>query len=212
MKRVVYRSFSLALAYPLRFLAFFLYSADVRCIHEQIKSISKSLDENRHIDGGVLRALIIAEDHRYLWHYGVDFFGICRATIQSCYGVLQGASTIEQQLIRTLTGCYEVSIMRKMKEILLAATLINAFEKKEIIFVYLYQAYFGAKRAGILSIMEMYDPSGFQTLSHYCAWIVAHLKYPLGAGDIDSNYQNRVNRMERIVSRIHVLEQWVFIV
>ena len=196
MKRVVYRSFSLALAYPLRFLAFFLYSADVRCIHEQIKSISKSLDENRHIDGGVLRALIIAEDHRYLWHYGV----------------LQGASTIEQQLIRTLTGCYEVSIMRKMKEILLAATLINAFEKKEIIFVYLYQAYFGAKRAGILSIMEMYDPSGFQTLSHYCAWIVAHLKYPLGAGDIDSNYQNRVNRMERIVSRIHVLEQWVFIV
>lgn len=65
--------------------------------------------------------LILAEDHRNKYHIGVDVIAICRAIYRRLrFSVKEGASTIEQQLVRVVTGDYRDSISRKIKEIMLA--------------------------------------------------------------------------------------------
>ena len=68
--------------------------------------------------------LVVGEDHRYYRHIGFDIVGICRAVYRDVFlGKREGASTIEQQLVRALTEDYRFSIRRKIKEIYLATKL-----------------------------------------------------------------------------------------
>lgn len=80
------------------------------------------LRESQENYGKLVRFLIVAEDNRFYNHPGYDVVGICRAIYKDvCKGKREGASTIEQQLVRVLTGDYRFSVRRKIKEIYLAA-------------------------------------------------------------------------------------------
>lgn len=177
-------------------------------VHQQVRLFSRTQNKNDSLDNAFIQVLIVAEDHRYLWHHGIDLFGIFRSVVRNFQGKLEGASTIEQQLVRTVTGCYEISFLRKIKEMLVASTLSKSFDKSEIALAYLRQAYCGVEIIGIQKLMAYYQAENFSSSYHYYAWIIAHLKYPVQGGRFDINYQLRLARMERIVTRFYKLRYW----
>lgn len=124
-------------------------------------------------------ALVVGEDRRFFNHCGVDLIAVVRALWRYVSRrELQGASTIEQQLVRTVTERYERTIRRKLREVLLAACVSEVLSKQEVMLVYLSVAYFGW---GMRGVSRACDRLGFDlcTLSPYeAAAIIARLKYP----------------------------------
>ncbi|MPY69603.1 MAG: hypothetical protein GEU92_05915 [Alphaproteobacteria bacterium] len=123
--------------------------------------------------------LISGEDHRNGKHPGFDSVAIGRAIWRRiAYGKREGASTIEQQLVRTVTGRYERSIRRKAKEIILAA-LVSAYYPKYILpSIYLSIAYYGWRMNGYQQACRRlhFTPNSLQFAE--AASLVARLKYP----------------------------------
>ena len=85
---------------------------------DEYSKISSS--DFNHLDT-LSKLLISGEDHRFFYHLGFDIIAIARAVRNRLlYGRIEGASTIEQQLVRVLTNEYQRTFSRKIKEILLA--------------------------------------------------------------------------------------------
>ena len=124
--------------------------------------------------------LIIGEDRRFYAHKGFDIFAIFRALRNRIfYGKKEGASTIDQQLVRVLTNQYDRTFRRKIKEIILATKLKEFLTKKEIALLYLKVAYFGTNKQGLENILFSYNLKLDDVLSdQICASIIARLKYP----------------------------------
>jgi hypothetical protein len=124
--------------------------------------------------------LILAEDRRFENHGGVDIFALTRAILHWVSGRgLEGASTIEQQLVRTLTGQRERTIRRKFKEMLLASRIRTILPKHEIARIYLRIAYFGWNMNGYCAACERLAISTDSPISmRDAAALVSRLKYP----------------------------------
>lgn len=133
--------------------------------------------ESHHI---LVNMLISAEDHRFRFHLGFDLFAIGRAIRNNIfYKKNEGASTIEQQLVRTLTGDYRKKIMRKVKEITFAFLLKTLVDKKTIALIYLRVAYYGTDLNNLDSIKNKFGKRQNEFLNEdLAAEIVARLKYP----------------------------------
>jgi penicillin-binding protein 1A len=127
----------------------------------------------------LIEMLVIAEDKRFWNHGGVDVAAVFRAI----YNVvvlrqLQGASTIEQQLARTLTGYRKFSIKRKLREMVLACVIGDLLNKREAAVLYLCCAYYGWR---MNSLAEACHRMGFiaeHISRQQSAELVARLKYP----------------------------------
>lgn len=127
----------------------------------------------------LITMLIVAEDHRFNRHCGVDFVAIGR--VFWCFifhKKLSGGSTIEQQLVRTLTGRYERTLRRKIKEIFLASLVHKVIPKSDLPGVYLFIAYFGWKMNGLQQATQRLEINIGQTSLRQAASIVSRLKYP----------------------------------
>lgn len=144
-------------------------SYEIAQLNNQMRSSSKLID-----------FLIIAEDHRYYNHIGFDVISIIRALYKNLFlNKHEGASTIEQQLIRVLTNDYRYSFKRKIKEIILAVMLKKIADKRLIAFVYLNIAYYGTNYQNLASIMNKFGLNDNDLISDdVCAEIVSRLKYP----------------------------------
>jgi penicillin-binding protein 1A len=96
-------------------------------------------------------AIIAAEDANFYQHEGLDFFGIIRALIKNIRagGIVQGGSTITQQVVKSLLLTPERSLKRKIREAILAYRLERSLEKDEILYLYLNQIYFGHGAYGV---------------------------------------------------------------
>ena len=125
------------------------------------------------------RLLISGEDHRHSRHYGFDSIAICRALWRRfAFGSREGASTIEQQIVRTITGRHERTIRRKLREIFLAILIDVSFQKAVLPAVYLSIAYYGWRMNGYRQACRRLGfNSNFLTLDE-AAELVARLKYP----------------------------------
>jgi membrane peptidoglycan carboxypeptidase len=106
----------------------------------------------------VAQAFIAIEDRRFYDHLGVDFGGMMRAGAENIRAgrVVQGGSTITQQLAKNLFLTNERSWRRKAQEIMLAFWLESRFSKDEILALYLSRVYFGAGAYGIEAAAERY--------------------------------------------------------
>jgi len=107
----------------------------------------------------VLRdAIIAAEDANFYQHEGLDFYGIIRAMIKNIRagGIVQGGSTITQQVVKSLLLTPERSIQRKIKEAILAYRLERSLSKEEILYLYLNQIYFGHGAYGVQVAAQNY--------------------------------------------------------
>ncbi|MGD9980172.1 MAG: PBP1A family penicillin-binding protein [Hyphomonadaceae bacterium] len=106
----------------------------------------------------VAQAFIAIEDRRFYDHFGVDLGGMMRAGAENLRAgrVVQGGSTITQQLAKNLFLTNERSWRRKAQEIAMAIWLEGRFTKDEILALYLSRVYFGAGAYGIEAAAERY--------------------------------------------------------
>ncbi|MCA9242239.1 MAG: transglycosylase domain-containing protein, partial [Planctomycetales bacterium] len=102
---------------------------------------------------------------------------IVRAAIRTLTGHREGGSTIAQQLARTLTGRFERSLVRKVKEIRLAIRITKIYEREHIPAYYLSVAYYGWRMNGLSEACRRSEVDG-EMSEENAAGIVARLKYP----------------------------------
>ncbi len=105
-----------------------------------------------------VEAVVTVEDRRFYRHMGVDLAGMARAAMANVAArrVVQGGSTLTQQLARHLFLTPERSIKRKLQEITLALWLERRFTKDEILELYLNRVYFGAGAWGVHAAAQRY--------------------------------------------------------
>ena len=118
-------------------------------------------DDTLALDGlprHLVDAVIATEDRRFFTHHGIDPVGIGRALVANAEadGVVQGGSTITQQLAKNLFLTSERTIERKIREAFLALWLEAQLTKPEILKLYLDRAYLGAGTFGIAAAAEFY--------------------------------------------------------
>jgi penicillin-binding protein 1A len=103
-------------------------------------------------------AIIATEDHRFYSHWGVDPIGIARATVQNYRRgrIVEGGSTITQQLTKVLFLTPDKSLERKLKEAVLALELERRYSKDRILEMYLNQVYFGHGAFGVEAAARTY--------------------------------------------------------
>ncbi len=106
----------------------------------------------------VSRAFISAEDDRFFEHQGIDLQGILRASIANFRAgrVVQGGSTITQQVAKSLLLTPERSFVRKIKEVILASKMEKNLTKKQILYLYLNQIYLGQGAYGVEAAARIY--------------------------------------------------------
>ncbi len=106
----------------------------------------------------LILAFIAAEDSRFFMHQGIDIFSIVRAFFKNIEAgaIVQGGSTITQQLTKSFFLTPEKSYRRKLKEAILAYRIDRRFSKEEILFLYLNQIYLGHGAYGVEAAAENY--------------------------------------------------------
>lgn len=106
----------------------------------------------------LVKAVLATEDRRFFSHFGIDFLGLIRAMNENAKagGVVQGGSTLTQQLAKNLFLTNERSLERKIKEAFLALWLEANLSKKEILRLYLDRAYMGGGTFGAAAAAQFY--------------------------------------------------------
>ena len=106
----------------------------------------------------LVKAVLATEDRRFFEHFGIDFLGLFRAVTENARagGVVQGGSTLTQQLAKNLFLSNERSFDRKIKEAFLALWLETHMTKKEILSLYLDRAYMGGGTFGAAAAARFY--------------------------------------------------------
>ena len=126
-------------------------------------------------------ALIATEDRKFYSHSGVDLKAIVRAILKDIWAgeFVEGASTITQQLAKTLFLTPRKTIVRKIKEALLAFQLERRYTKDEIMELYLNQVYFGSGAYGVESAAKIFFGKSVAELSlSECALVAGMPKSP----------------------------------
>lgn len=129
----------------------------------------------------VPNAIIAIEDRRFRNHFGVDPIGLIRATLINYQSgrVVQGGSTITQQLAKNLFLTHDRTMQRKLQEVVLAVWLETKFTKDEILQLYLNRVYYGSGAMGIEKAARTYyqKPASELTLME-AATLAGVLKSP----------------------------------
>src|SRR4030066_360614 len=103
-------------------------------------------------------AFIAAEDAEFFQHKGIDYKGIARAMFKNLMAgrIVQGGSTISQQVTKTFFLTPKRSFLRKLKEVAYAFGLEKNLSKEEILFLYLNNIYLGNGAYGVEAASESY--------------------------------------------------------
>ena len=122
-------------------------------------------------------AVIVTEDRKFFDHMGIDIRGIVRALIVNFKAgrVVQGGSTITQQLAKNLFLSPERSITRKIHEAILSLWLEFRFSKKQILSIYLNRVYLGSGTYGVQAAAEKYFNKKVEQLNIYESALIASL-------------------------------------
>lgn len=170
-----------ALSPAFRALAHFFLPKKVKSMHAQLAKLLESRrgTHRENTPREIYWALVAGEDSRFFIHRGFDISAILRAVWQLIwFGRLQGGSTIEQQLVRTVTGNYRRTLSRKVTEIALAACVSEVLSKRETLDAYLGIAHFGWRMEGICGTCQVLGYNTCNIRPAEAASLIARLKYP----------------------------------
>ena len=137
--------------------------------------------EYEQLPSHLVDALVATEDRRFFDHFGVDVVGLIRAVItnQLAGRVVQGGSTITQQLAKISFLSRERSLKRKIQEAILAIKLELRFNKEEILTMYLNRVYLGRGLYGVDSAARYYFGKRIDKLGMFeSAIMIGMLKAP----------------------------------
>lgn len=115
----------------------------------------------------LIYAFIAGEDARFFEHKGIDYLAIIRAFIKNIFSgeIVQGGSTITQQVVKSILLSSERSLVRKIKEAILAYRIEKYLTKEEILFLYLNQIYLGHGAYGVATASKEYFGKEVEDLS-----------------------------------------------
>ncbi len=129
----------------------------------------------------LVNAILAIEDRRFYSHFGVDVFGLLRAFVQNVIAgrVVQGGSTLTQQLAKNLFLTPERTARRKVQEMLLSLWLEHTYSKDQILTAYLNRVYLGAGAYGVDAAAEVYFNKPISALNlRECALLAGLLRAP----------------------------------
>jgi penicillin-binding protein 1A len=123
------------------------------------------------------KAVIATEDRRFYSHFGIDPIGILRAAVADLRAghVVEGGSTITQQLAKILFLTPQRSVARKIREILLALGLEHRFTKNQILEIYLNRVYLGDGTYGVDAAAHRYFGKSAARLTLFESAVIAGL-------------------------------------
>jgi penicillin-binding protein 1A len=150
----------------------------VLAAHGEVYGDTVSLSGVAH---SLVQAVMAVEDRRFYDHFGVDPLGLARALYVNLRAgeIVQGGSTLTQQLAKNLFLTNERTIKRKVQELILALWLERKFTKDEILALYLNRVYFGAGTYGVDAAAKRYFGKSAARLNLYeSAMLAGLLKAP----------------------------------
>ena len=155
------------------------------------------------------QALIASEDSRYYWHFGVDPIGIARAiVVRRNQGIQQGASTITQQLARSIYPDVgrENNLARKWRELMVATKLEAFYSKDDILKTYLNRVYLGINLYGFEDASQFYFDKSAQDLDlAQSATLVAMLPAPNAFNPVQ-DLKTTIGLRNRVIERMLKLD------
>jgi penicillin-binding protein 1A len=152
----------------------------------------------------LLKALIAAEDTRFYSHHGIDLRGVARAMYRNIRArkVVEGGSTLTQQLAKILFLTPERSYSRKLKEMALALRIEQRYTKREILSFYLNQIYFGSGAYGVEAAAQIYFGKPARDLSlPECAMLAGLPRSPIYYSPFKSP-ENAYGRRAYVLNRM----------
>lgn len=123
------------------------------------------------------QAVLATEDRRFYAHFGLDLIGLARAAYANIRAgrIVQGGSTLTQQVAKNLFLTPRRTLKRKVQELLLALWLEQKFSKDQILTVYLNRVYLGAGTYGVEAASRRYFRKPAKQLTTYEAAMLAGL-------------------------------------
>ncbi len=174
----------------------YLYDSSGEKVTELHDEQHRTAVELNDVPGHVKEAFIAIEDERFYDHFGFDITGSLRAAYTNfrAGSIVQGASTISQQLAQNAFLTTETTYERKVQEIWLAIQLERLYSKEEILEMYLNRVYFGNGAYGVEAASQTYFDKSVDELNlPEAAMLAGAVRSP--------NYYNPVNNKEAAESR-----------
>ena len=153
----------------------------------------------------LIDAFVAAEDSRFYKHRGIDFLSIIRAFFKNLEAgtIVQGGSTITQQVTKSFLLTPERSYKRKLREAILAYRIDKAFSKRDILYLYLNQIYLGHGAYGVQAASENYFAKSVNELN------LAECAILAGLPQAPSKYSPFRHRERAKQRQIYVLNRMV---
>ena len=163
----------------------FVYAADGSLLGSIPAEHNRQVVTLDRVSQWMPKATVAIEDKRFYSHGGIDPQGIARAVWADAQAgrVVQGGSTITQQLVRNLYISNERTFQRKLKEACLAIKLNDAWSKQRILEAYLNQVYYGNLAYGIEAAAQTYFSEPARALDLRQAALLAGLTQAPSADD-----------------------------
>ena len=180
----------------------FVYAADGSLLGSIPAERNREPVTLKHMSYWLPEATIAVEDKRFYDHGGIDYVGILRAlwTDMSAGKVVEGGSTITQQLVRNMYTGREKTFERKVKEACLAIKLSDRWTHRKILQTYLNTVYYGNHAYGVEAASETYFSRRARNLNLAQAALIA------GLPQAPSVYDPLHNPKAALVRRTEVLQ------
>ena len=153
----------------------------------------------------LIQAFVAGEDARFFHHKGLDYLAILRALFRNIFSgeIVQGGSTITQQVVKSLLLSPEKSYTRKIREAILAYKIEKYLTKEEILFLYLNQIYLGHGAYGVAIAAENYFGKNVEELN------IAEAALLAGLPQAPSKYSPHQNPQQAKKRQIYILNRMV---
>ena len=166
-----------------------------------------------NVPEALIKALVATEDTRFYSHRGLDYRGIARAMYRNVRSgkILEGGSTLTQQLAKVLFLTPERSYLRKIKEMALALKIEQRYTKQEILTLYLNQIYFGSGAYGVEAAAQTYFNKQAKDLALAECALLAGIprspKYYSPFKSRESAFSRRAHVLNRLVATGTITEE-----
>ena len=160
-----------------------------------IKDVPKQLQQ----------AIIATEDKNFYNHHGYDLFGLARSMVENVLAgrVVQGGSTITQQLSRMLFLSNEQTYSRKLKEIIIASKIEKSLTKDQILEMYMNNVYLGSGAYGVEGAAETYFNKSLDKLTLAEMALLAGLPQAPSVYSPFNNLDLAIKRRNKVLERMY---------
>jgi penicillin-binding protein 1A len=179
------------------------YSEDGEIIGEFFTEKREVVSLER-IPNHLIQAFVAGEDARFFKHKGLDYWAILRALFKNIFSgeIIQGGSTITQQVVKSLLLTPEKSLTRKIREAILSFKIEKYLSKEEILYLYLNQIYFGHGAYGVGVAAENYFGKSTDDLNLAESALLAGLPQAPSKYSPHTHFQQAKKRQVYILNRM----------